>query len=520
MAGYDYFTGAPYCLTFASPTGIKTAIQNKYNTLSTRPEHVLLVGDHGDIGTWEYDVDGETVNSDLGYTQLDGSDVFADVKFGRWPVANEQELENIVNKTITMENKFRASTISPKRATLIADYDLTFEMVLWGCMFDETIDTIRQPIIDDGYSDEFINKRTGGTPPRVIAALNDNPYLVVYNGHGDVDEWVGPSFTAGNASNLSNTIYPVIFSSACYTGNFIHAGDPSASPCLGEEFIRRAHGACAFWGATRTTYVYWDHHLTRAVFNDGFKQTGSIAGMINIGIRDIANRIGNFMYAHRAISITAYHLFGDPSLQVRYNDCETDMKLYAGATDAGETVQYRPAANITVAGDAPSYVPGQYTVKSGGSLTLKANETIVLKPGFVAEAGSTFSASITSETCTPGSSSGMAPTRAGESIAEAIIETTDEDAGIAPDTGPSIEAYPNPFTESFTLSFNCDVPADVFVRLYDMSGNLIKVVAANTQYGAGTHQLTVNGAGLAQGVYLLQLNINRKNIVFKIVKTE
>ncbi|MDR2910424.1 MAG: T9SS type A sorting domain-containing protein [Bacteroidales bacterium] len=213
----------------------------------------------------------------------------------------------------------------------------------------------------------------------------------------------------------------------------------------------------------------------------------------------------------------SYNLLGDPSLQVRYNDCTTDMKLYTGTTDADETIHYKPATNITVAGNSPSYVTNQYTVKSGGCLTLKANESIILKPGFVAEAGSSFSAITTSETCTKSNSSNMTPTRTDERNTT-DAKTMDENTGKTTDI--FVDMYPNPFSESFTLSFKCDAPSNVFVRLHDINGNLIKIVADSILCDAGMHQFTVNGADLAEGIYLLELNINRKNILFKIIKNK
>jgi hypothetical protein len=515
----DPFWGLP-CERWptTTPTSIKNVIQSRYNNLPTRPEYVLLVGDHTDVATWQYNVSGEVIESDLGYTQLEGNSIFACVKFGRWPISNEQELENIVNKTITMENKFRASAISPKRATLIADDDFSFEMWFWNTTFQQSILGIQQSIIEDGYSTVFIDKGNGGTPTQVINNLNNGSYLVVYSGHGNKWGWSGPEFNVDNAANLSNTIYPIIFSGACNTGNFIRAC--TASVCLGEEFIRGKHGACAFFGATRTVKVYWDHWLIQYMFNRGFQQANDISGIMNIAIKNLANYTGNFMLAHRAISLISTNLFGDPSLQFRYPNCESDMKLYAGTTNANETLEYKPATNITVAGGYNYYnSPNQYTVESGGNLTLQATNSIVLGPGFHAKAGSTFSAAITSAPCTSNGSSfsRMEQTPENESESFEVELSPIVKSNTLTNTNFLADAYPNPFSESFTLTFECTISGSVLIRLFDINGTLIKIIA-NASYDAGIHQLTVKGSELIPGFYFVQINTTQKSTIIRLIK--
>lgn len=518
MEGYSYFNNQYYCMTMTSPTTIEAAIKARYNNLATRPEYVLLVGDHTDMPSWEYNVDGEVIYSDLGYAQLEGgsggNDLFADVKFGRWPISNEQELENIVNKTITMENKFRASHIFPKKCTFIADHDPSSPTHYTGYSFRESITDVQQSFRDDGYSDTFISKGQGGTTNDITNNINSGTYIILYSGHGSFTSWGGSYFSNYYVNQLTNTIYPIVFSNACETANFIHAC--TANVCLGEVFIRSQHGACAFWGATRVTEIVSTFYLNKYMFNIGFKQTNSIAGIINIGVREMhrLHLLNLFSYFRQQdiIAVIAFNLFGDPSLQVRYNDCEADFEMYSGATDAGETLQYRPATNITIAGDIPYDIPNNYTVKSGGNLTLKANNCIMLKPGFTAQTGSRFSASTTSEVCTQSSSASLI----GTSSTTTPLAIVEKSHMVEPNT--LMEVYPNPFSESFTLTFSCAAASNVSIHLYDIGGALIKTIAANAVYEEGKHQLTVKGDEQVPGIYFLQIIINQKNAVQKLIK--
>ena len=102
--GYDVnvFTTAT---TGNTASSIKSFIQAKYDNTATRPDFVLLVGDYSKIpascGNVNYDIDDPI--SDLEYARLAGSDYFADVFLGRFPVDYTSELQNIINKTIYME---------------------------------------------------------------------------------------------------------------------------------------------------------------------------------------------------------------------------------------------------------------------------------------------------------------------------------------------------------------------------------------------------------------------------------
>jgi hypothetical protein len=68
--------------------------------------------------------------------------------------------------------------------------------------------------------------------------------------------------------------------------------------------------------------------------------------------------------------------------------------------------------------------------------------------------------------------------------------------------------YPNPFNPSTTVSFGMEQAGQVTVRVYDVSGRLVRTLA-DRQYPAGTHDLVWNGRdeggrGVASGTYLVR----------------
>ena len=93
------------------------------------------------------------------------------------------------------------------------------------------------------------------------------------------------------------------------------------------------------------------------------------------------------------------------------------------------------------------------------------------------------------------------------------------------DPGAALKDYalhqnrPNPFRESATI--RCDLPVRERVRLeiYDLLGQRV-LTAADAEYRAGQHQVTISAATLRPGVYLYRLAtssglLTRKMIVIR-----
>ncbi|HMB98673.1 MAG TPA: T9SS type A sorting domain-containing protein, partial [Balneolaceae bacterium] len=66
-------------------------------------------------------------------------------------------------------------------------------------------------------------------------------------------------------------------------------------------------------------------------------------------------------------------------------------------------------------------------------------------------------------------------------------------------------AYPNPFNPSTQLVFALPERGEVRIRVYDITGRLVSVLA-NQTFDAGRHQLTFDAGRLASGVYLIRGN--------------
>ena len=79
-----------------------------------------------------------------------------------------------------------------------------------------------------------------------------------------------------------------------------------------------------------------------------------------------------------------------------------------------------------------------------------------------------------------------------------------------------LEAYPNPFNPSTTLSFSLPVASKIQLIVYNVMGQKVARVAEGF-FDAGTHKVTFDGSGLASGIYFCRLQAGEYTAVQKMV---
>jgi immune inhibitor A len=85
-----------------------------------------------------------------------------------------------------------------------------------------------------------------------------------------------------------------------------------------------------------------------------------------------------------------------------------------------------------------------------------------------------------------------------------------------PETTVLHGAYPNPFNPATTISFQLSSFSHVNVSVYDVSARLVTELIDGWR-AAGIHEVTFNAAGLASGVYMVQLNAGGSIVTGKLV---
>jgi hypothetical protein len=118
----------------------------------------------------------------------------------------------------------------------------------------------------------------------------------------------------------------------------------------------------------------------------------------------------------------------------------------------------------------------------------KSSRAITLTPGFVAEKGSTFKATITA-------------------IADDAVQGE-----------LAMRASPNPFDKHFVLEYNLFDDADVTLTMVNLQGKIIKTVLNNEVQTKGAYKMEIDGSELLTGEYIVVFRTPFQKHSIKVVK--
>ena len=88
------------------------------------------------------------------------------------------------------------------------------------------------------------------------------------------------------------------------------------------------------------------------------------------------------------------------------------------------------------------------------------------------------------------------------------------DNEIIPDEAFLISSYPNPFNAETTIKLSIPKRSNVKLKLFDMSGKLVKVIASGIVY-RGNYIYHFNAENYSSGVYILTLEDDAKFVISK-----
>ncbi|MCB2229082.1 hypothetical protein KQH82_00060 [bacterium] len=295
-------------------TAIDTYIQNFYDT--TNLAWVILVGDHNHVATPQ--VSGGA--SDPSYAKVAGADDYPDIFIGRFSAESIADVETQVERTIDYEvnpvsgswlhtGMGLASTEGPGHFN---EYD------------NEHMGYIRDDLLAFTYTavDGFYGSAASASG--VASALNAGRSIVNYTGHGSTTAWSTSGFSNTNVNQLTNAgMLPFIVSVACVNGEF------DGYTCFGEAWLRATDGSGNPTGAI-AAYMSsinqsWDPPMdAQDEVNDLLvaEEKTTFGGICYNGsckMIDINGSGGVSMY-------NTWHIFGDPSVQVR-TDLPTTLSV-------------------------------------------------------------------------------------------------------------------------------------------------------------------------------------------------
>ena len=195
----------------------------------------------------------------------------------------------------------------------------------------------------------------------------------------------------------------------------------------------------------------------------------------------------------------------------------------SGTVYAGENESFTVPQRIEAAGT------NTYSINSGATVHLVAGESIVLKPGFSAKAGSTFSAKIDNVSdC----STVLSPKtlQKGGSIATFVSNLTQEDINECmsiitkalnreyvnygeendDEIDKDITIHPNPNEGAFTISTNIDPQEITYIRV-------LSIIGQSIYEQSGLPNNIIQLPSSAKGMFLVEISTTNKKFIKKMV---
>jgi hypothetical protein len=271
---------------------IESYINNAYNTWSTPPAAVLLLGDFGTNAA-------NSITSPIWDNYCVSDNIYADVDNDQMPeIAFARITANTAAQLEVMIHKFMNYEKNPPTSPDFYDHPITalgWQTERWFQICSEVIggfwknelnkNPVRINAVYQGNpnSDPWSSATntstvinyfgpnglnyipatpqelggwTGGTATGVNNALNAGSFMLQHRDHGMETGWGEPSYTNSNIDGLTNTDLSFIMSINCLTGKYNWS-----SECFAEKFHRYTHngipaGALGLIAASETSYSF------------------------------------------------------------------------------------------------------------------------------------------------------------------------------------------------------------------------------------------------------------------------
>jgi hypothetical protein len=301
---------------------------------------VLLVGDAAQVTTPEVYISGSGYGaSDPSYSYLVGSDHYPDLFVGRFSAQTVAQVETQVLRSIEYERYPQVGASWYHKGTGIAsnlgpgddnEYD-------WQHMRNIRSDllTYRYSEVDELYDGSHGGGDASGDPTSsmVAAVLNNGRGIINYCGHGSSTSWGTTGFSNSNVNALTNdNMLPMVWSVACDNGDFYHY-----STCFAEAWLRATHngeptGAIATFMSSVSQS--WDPPMDAQdeivdilIESYRYNKKYTFGGLSFNGCMHMNDQYGQDGYD----MTDTWHVFGDPSLQIR-TDTPSNMTVLHNTT--------------------------------------------------------------------------------------------------------------------------------------------------------------------------------------------
>ena len=197
-------------------------------------------------------------------------------------------------------------------------------------------------------------------------AINVGTFLVQHRDHGDYQKWNNPFLSNNDINSLSNEELTFVMSANCRTGHFGYGSDDD--DCLAERFLRIENGAVAVVAASEISYSFVNDTYVWGFYDYLWNDFIPSFGDDNIDFKypAFANAYGKYFLQqsswpytsiHKNVTYDIMHYFGDAYLQlnteipeeieiVHPKEISSDCKYFSITKEHGCKVAFSVNGNI------------------------------------------------------------------------------------------------------------------------------------------------------------------------------
>lgn len=170
------------------------------------------------------------------------------------------------------------------------------------------------------------------------------------------------------------------------------------------------------------------------------------------------------------------------------------------------------AINVSAIHRANDYIIANNTIETNGTVYYLAGDSIVLKPGFHATAGSSFIAAISNCAAQLKEENDTSLDKFNKHTSHALSSTALKNLEAI-----RLEVYPNLITQQASIQLNLPTSIPVYLSLFNHQGQAISSYLKGEQLESGTHYFQLSVANLSAGFYFLQLQTTKGVVTKKLV---
>jgi hypothetical protein len=351
----------------------------------------------------------------------------------------------------------------------------------------------------------------GGNSTAIKNAINSGAFMLLHRDHGFYAGWGEPGYSTSNIGSLTNVNnkLPFIFTINCQTGAYHRT-----SECFAEKFHRYTYtgqnsGALGLIAPTEVSYSFVNDIFIWGIFDNMWPNFMPAYGSTPAS-RDMrpafANAAGKYFLkqsswnnssSQKQITYRLFHMHGD-AFQWFYSEVPQALTV-------SHNSMYNTSTNaFTVTANAGSFI----------SLTTVTPTGIII---LGTATGTGAPVSIPLSTAVSGTSKILVTVTKQNYLRYSklvgITASVEEDAA----NNFNFNIYPNPFSQSTTLSYLLNEPCNITISVYNLLGEEVAIVVDNVKHLSGTYEVQFNNNNLPAGVYSCVLKTDNNIITKKIV---